>query len=118
MLAGQGAEEFARKQGMLVRSDGDGAEGMISPRARREWEYWTRKLEEGDKNMDAIEQTDGDGMRGLNAMQDTVGAVVMDGFGAVAAGVSSGGLLLKDPGRIGEVIGFSLMPPLHPIELC
>ncbi|KAI9093792.1 nucleophile aminohydrolase [Phlyctochytrium arcticum] len=35
-------------------------------------------------------------------LQDTVGAVAMDGRGNVAACVSSGGISLKQPGRIGE----------------
>ena len=33
---------------------------------------------------------------------DTVGAVVVDAQGRVAAGVSSGGLAMKLPGRVGE----------------
>ncbi|KAK3093802.1 hypothetical protein FSP39_020409, partial [Pinctada imbricata] len=36
-----------------------------------------------------------------SAIQDTVGAVAMDCHGNLAAGVSSGGISLKQPGRIG-----------------
>ena len=36
------------------------------------------------------------------ARLDTVGCVVVDAVGSVAAGVSSGGLILKTPGRVGQ----------------
>lgn len=36
-------------------------------------------------------------------IQDTVGAVCLDGHGNVASAVSSGGISLKHPGRIGQV---------------
>lgn len=42
----------------------------------------------------------------MDAMQDTVGAVVWDSQDRLAAGVSSGGILLKHPGRIGEAAVF------------
>lgn len=34
---------------------------------------------------------------------DTVGAVCMDAHGHLCAGVSSGGVVYKTPGRIGQV---------------
>ena len=34
---------------------------------------------------------------------DTVGAVAIDCYGNVAAAASSGGLLMKLPGRVGQV---------------
>ena len=36
-------------------------------------------------------------------LYDTVGAVVVDAFGKLVAGVSSGGIILKHPGRLGQV---------------
>ena len=38
---------------------------------------------------------------------DTVGAVCMDAHGHVCAGVSSGGVVYKTPGRIGQVRFYS-----------
>lgn len=43
---------------------------------------------------------------------DTVGAVVVDLEGNVAAAVSSGGLAMKHPGRVGQV-GLSLYNNAH-----
>ncbi|XP_051507925.1 threonine aspartase 1-like isoform X1 [Myxocyprinus asiaticus] len=41
-----------------------------------------------------------------SACLDTVGAVVVDGEGNVAAAVSSGGLAMKHPGRVGQAAHF------------
>ncbi|KAG8186916.1 hypothetical protein JTE90_000389, partial [Oedothorax gibbosus] len=41
-----------------------------------------------------------------NSLLDTVGAVCVDDSGTVSAAVSSGGLLLKIPGRIGQAATF------------
>ena len=40
---------------------------------------------------------------------DTVGAVCMDTHGQLCAGVSSGGVVYKTPGRIGQVRYYSLI---------
>ena len=38
-----------------------------------------------------------------DVLQDTVGAVCVDDSGNVASAVSSGGIILKQPGRLGQV---------------
>ncbi|KAI0051881.1 N-terminal nucleophile aminohydrolase [Auriscalpium vulgare] len=89
VLVGEGARDFAQQRGLRVE---DG-ERLISERARREWEHWRRRL-------DRVEPLPGEELgTDINALQDTVGGVVMDSAGDLAAGVSSGGLLLKADGR-------------------
>lgn len=86
MLVGRGAEGFARESGMEVLGDEEG--GMVSPRARREWEVWRRRLEEAERRKEGSDVQDGEGLVGLNDRQDTVGAIALDAAGNVAAGVS------------------------------
>ena len=38
-----------------------------------------------------------------NELLDTVGAICVDGTGRVVSAVSSGGIVLKQPGRLGQV---------------
>ncbi|TFY54678.1 hypothetical protein EVG20_g9613 [Dentipellis fragilis] len=114
LVAGTGAEALASANG-VEKMD---REAMVSPRARREWECWKARLDGSQsQSQDASEDADtgvfagGQGQaqaqaQALHARQDTVGAVVLDSGGNVAAGASSGGLLLKPSGRIGEAAIF------------
>lgn len=78
-LVGAGAARLARADERVA------PERLVSPAARSLWERWRARLVEVEGK----------------AMQDTVGAVAcVDGD--MAAGVSSGGILLKLPGRLGE----------------
>ena len=47
-------------------------------------------------------QTNGQGTSD-DVLHDTVGAVCVDDFGNIASAVSSGGIILKQPGRLGQV---------------
>jgi L-asparaginase / beta-aspartyl-peptidase len=87
MLAGEGAEAFAREQGLaLVDSE------YFRTEAR--WRQWQEALRKGEKG----EHADHFG---------TVGAVALDAHGNLAAATSTGGMTDKRRGRIGDspVIG-------------
>ncbi|TDL25897.1 N-terminal nucleophile aminohydrolase [Rickenella mellea] len=95
MLVGRGAIEFAINSQLSLVSPAS----QISPNAQAEWEIWKSRLEDSGQDKSARDVHFFD-------RQDTVGAVTHDSTGVMAAGVSSGGLLLKHPGRIGEAAVF------------
>src|SRR5215470_2678510 len=74
LLAGAGAEAFARRSGLPTAPP----ESFITPRQRQRW------------------------VRRQEAQTGTVGAVAVDSGGHVAAATSTGGLLGKLSGRIGD----------------
>jgi L-asparaginase / beta-aspartyl-peptidase len=87
MLVGEGAEEFARSQGME----------LVSPYLffnEREWERYQSAKSAEEKRKSA----------GLAANEEhgTVGVVALDQAGNLAAGTSTGGTVLKMPGRVGD----------------
>ncbi|RPD74309.1 N-terminal nucleophile aminohydrolase [Lentinus tigrinus ALCF2SS1-7] len=107
LLVSIGASEFAQMQRLQRRP----AAAMISPRARQEWMRWKSQLDSAQapslsgaldpESLDTSQSVPAQ-LDGLRNRQDTVGAVAWDAAGDLAAGVSSGGLLLKLPGRVGE----------------
>ncbi|KAI0775717.1 nucleophile aminohydrolase [Trametes elegans] len=105
LLVSVGATDFASTRGMACTP-----ESMVSSRARCQWENWKGVLDGAQASSVArhytlaAEAAAGRSLQtdGLHDRQDTVGAVSLDAAGNLAAGVSSGGLLLKLPGRVGE----------------
>lgn len=92
LLAGEGAERFAREQGFV----GCDPSALITPRARRRWEDWKRANH-------ALSEDGGTHASGDNrGNHGTVGAVAVDVSGHVAAATSTGGLVGKLPGRVGD----------------
>jgi beta-aspartyl-peptidase (threonine type) len=87
LLVGTGAASFARQQGIATCDPSD----LVVPRERSRWEA---------AKIGADLQNPG----------DTVGAVACDEKGCVAAGTSTGGSLMKLPGRVGDspVVGAGL----------
>ncbi|QRV94178.1 asparaginase [Ceratobasidium sp. AG-Ba] len=70
---------------------------MITPKALSDWKRWKALIESGQATQDAVDSP---------ILQDTVGAVACAIDGDVSAGVSSGGILLKRSGRVGEAAIF------------
>ena len=108
MLVSQGARTFAASSDVPTCDPA----ALVTPRCVSEWEHWKKML---DDPPPSIPRQD---LGAEMPMQDTVGAISWDLNGRLAAGVSrfvialtcscthlvhSGGLLLKYPGRIGEV---------------
>lgn len=87
MLAGEGAEEFAKSQGVQ----------LVSPYSffnEREWERYQNAKSAEEKKKSAGFFT--------NEEHGTVGVVALDQAGNLAAGTSTGGTVMKMPGRVGD----------------
>lgn len=79
LLVGEGARDFAVEQGVPLLPPG----ALVAPNAKLKWEEALAKRQ---------------GAKG----HGTVGAVARDDFGHVAAATSTGGTMLKRPGRVGD----------------
>lgn len=86
MLVGKGAEEFAKSQGIE----------LVSPYLffnEREWRRY--------QNAKSAEEKKSAGLP-ANEEHGTVGVVALDQAGNLAAGTSTGGTVMKMPGRVGD----------------
>jgi len=111
MLVGNGALSFACESRLETVEPPD----LKTDESIRSWRTWKERLERTSESSasDGItasataymsENSDPTDSKGSH-MEDTVGAVACRDVG-MAAGVSSGGLLLKCPGRVGEAAVF------------
>jgi len=126
LLASEGAASLARKHALAFRSDFPSQERIDQWRRKKERLGASASVDlsshlaamggvlgagdestEGDvasplgeRGADAL--SSGDGPADVDLGHDTVGAVALDASGRVAAAVSTGGLWLKLPGRIGD----------------
>lgn len=87
ILSGDGASNYARDIGLDMVT----MHQLISKKATRTFEYYKNKINE-------FEQAKPMELTPL----DTVGCVTIDNFGNAAAGCSSGGIVLKLSGRVGQ----------------
>jgi beta-aspartyl-peptidase (threonine type) len=86
-FVGEGAERFAAEHGIALCRNED----LIIP---REVERLKEYLAQGDNH--------GDDLFAPAISHDTVGAVALDRDGNIAAATSTGGILAKAPGRLGD----------------
>ncbi|XP_046849487.1 threonine aspartase 1-like isoform X2 [Xenia sp. Carnegie-2017] len=92
ILCGEGAHDWAIKHGIL----GISPKSMISEASMKAFRRYSSYLNnEGGTKMFKIDHED-------ECVMDTVGGVCLDSNGYICAGVSSGGILMKYPGRIGQ----------------
>lgn len=101
-LVGNGAREWAQQHPEynidIVNND-----DLISPKARKIWNHYKRKVENSSddtvtidcKKKKIIENDE-------ESRLDTVGAIFVDKSGNVASACSSGGIILKSSGRVGQ----------------
>lgn len=87
MMIGEGAETFAREQGLEIVEE----EWFWTPGRRQQWERMR------DRQGAATPEDAGERKFG------TVGAVALDRHGNLAAGTSTGGMMMKRYGRVGDV---------------
>ncbi len=106
LLAGEGAEGFARRHG-LEETD------LLTDAARTAWEQWQAAANpDGPAAPEANveEATADDGPPAPDAGHDTVGVLALDASGTLAGACSSSGLVFKAPGRVGDspIVGHGL----------
>ena len=104
MLAGSGAERFAREMGFPEKA-------LLTPEAER---IWREMFEQGEPSVYGERLRYLDSIRRFAKMaadperpNETVNFIARDGYGNLAAGVSTSGWAWKYPGRLGDspVIG-------------
>lgn len=97
LLCGHGAEDFADEQG-IARCE---PQSQIVP---RRLDTWRRLKEHGDSFSGDPEMDDPLALAALESedLRGTVGACTLDNAGRLAVASSTGGIMLKLPGRVGD----------------
>jgi beta-aspartyl-peptidase (threonine type) len=91
-MIGAGAEQFAREQGL----------DMVSPGYFRTNERW-RQFQEARREAESDRKADAPRPEAASDYYGTVGAVALDQHGHLAAATSTGGMIMKRYGRVGDV---------------
>jgi L-asparaginase / beta-aspartyl-peptidase len=93
MMAGQGAEQFAREQNLAIE---DTSYFFYEPRFKQLQRVKDQEMKSKEGRGDIL-------FKDPDYKFGTVGAVALDQFGNLAAGTSTGGMTNKKYGRIGDV---------------
>ncbi|HEU4453614.1 MAG TPA: isoaspartyl peptidase/L-asparaginase, partial [Longimicrobium sp.] len=98
MMIGEGAESFAREQGITMVDPSY----FVTDARRRSWE---RMRQQDSLRADSVRRARGGAMYSVpdERKYGTVGAVALDRRGNLAAGTSTGGMMMKRWGRVGDV---------------
>jgi beta-aspartyl-peptidase (threonine type) len=94
LLSGNGADAFAKLLGLELET----SEYFVTEPQMKKWEKWKARQDSVDKTTFSLPTGTDDPLFYLG----TVGCVVLDASGNLAAGTSTGGMLGKRFGRIGD----------------
>jgi len=93
MIVGDAAHQLACRYNLQEEVPKDVLKGMhVTKKAKHNYDKYARMISGDETEM----------RQEANDMNDTVGCVVMKSDGTVVAGVSSGGIAMKQSGRVGE----------------
>lgn len=94
MLAGHGARLWASEQGLQpLQDEGQVLKMHVTEKSLLNFEKYSTIVSKKKNKLGSTDSCE---------LNDTVGCVIIDQYGNSSAGVSSGGIPLKYPGRVGE----------------